>query len=60
MHTFNPSTWEASEFVTSLIFTVSSRTARAVDKSNQVKGQSTRKHLCSLDPQMANVSNDEA
>jgi hypothetical protein len=32
-HTFNPSTWEAEEFEASLVYKVSSRTARAIQKN---------------------------
>jgi hypothetical protein len=45
-HTFNPSTWEAergrriSEFKASLVYRVSSRTARATQRNKQTNKQS--------------------
>jgi hypothetical protein len=50
-HTFNPSTWEAdrriSEFEASLVYKVSSRTARAIQRNpvskNQKKKEKKRK-----------------
>jgi hypothetical protein len=46
VHTFNPSTWEAetggSEFETSLVYRVSSRTARATQRNPISKKKNTR------------------
>jgi hypothetical protein len=55
VHAFNPSTWVAetggfSDFDISLVYRVSSRTARAtqrnpVSKNKQTKNKQTKKHL---------------
>jgi hypothetical protein len=46
-HAFNPSTWEAdrriSEFEVSLVYTVSSRTARAIQRNPVSKNQKKKK-----------------
>ena len=49
VHTFNPSTWEAeagrwiSEFKASLVYRVSSRTARAIQRNPDSKNQKQKK-----------------
>ena len=48
VHTFNPSTWEAetgrflSEFKASLVYKVSSRTARAIQRNPVLKKKKKR------------------
>jgi hypothetical protein len=47
VHAFNPSTWEAeaggfSEFKASLVYRVSSRTARAIQKNPVSKNQKNK------------------
>ena len=50
-HAFNPSTWEAEagrslEFDTSLVYKVSSWTARAVTQRNTVSKRKKKKVIC--------------
>jgi hypothetical protein len=42
-HAFNPSTWEAEEFEARLVYKVSSRTARAIQRNPVSKNQKKKK-----------------
>jgi hypothetical protein len=53
VHAFNPSTWEAksrqiSEFKASLVYKVSSRTARATQRNPVLKNQKKKKKGLSI------------
>ena len=49
-HAFNPSTWERGrricEFEASLVYKVSSRTARAIQRNPVSKNQKKKKRIC--------------